>query len=316
MPDQSTIKELILKSSVRKALDVVGDRWTLLVVLGAFYGFTRFEDWLHHNKMSSSVLSNRLTRLQKSGILDKHQVGNSRVTSYQLSVSGQDLFHWAMAVWNWEHHWLYQDGGHPVSIIHSRCNDPTLPRFSCGHCNYPLKWGDVSTAKGPGFSGASTPKQRASRRSIISTGSGAGVHNFGRIVDILGDNWSYLVISAAYYGVRRFDDFQRELDIAPNTLSDRLKRLLDHGMLARSCYQEKPARWEYIRTEKTLDFAMVPLMLGLWADKWLTADANKPTIVRTHNICGNRVKVHVRCESCNQELRHGEIQFQEKPPQD
>lgn len=312
MQDPRFVSELILKSSVRRALDVVGDRWTLLIVLGAFYGFTRFEDWLHHNKMSSSVLSNRLMRLQKHGVLDKSQIGNSRVTSYQLTDSGLDLFPWALALWNWEHQWLYPETGHPVSILHTKCGNKTLPKFDCDHCDFPLKWGDISLEKGSGFQSTKVPKLRASRRSIISTDSGMGGHNFGRIVDILGDNWTYLLISASYYGVRKFDDFQRELDIAPNTLSDRLKRLLDHGMLARSCYQEKPARWEYIQTVKTLDFAMVPLMLGLWADKWLSSNSERPAIIRIHNICKKPVKVNLYCASCKEPLKHGEIEFCEE----
>lgn len=306
------ISELILKSSVRKALDVVGDRWSLLLVLGAFYGFTRFEDWLHHNKMSSSVLSNRLTRLQTSGILKKEQVGKSRVTSYELTESGLDLFPWAIALWSWENHWLYPDAGHPVSIVHSRCGNRNLPRFDCAHCNYPMKWGDINIERGPTFAAVATPKQRSSRRSIVATDAGMGGHNFGRIVDILGDNWSYLVLSAAYYGARRFDDFQRELDIAPNTLSDRLRRLVDHGFLARSLYQDKPARWEYILTVKTTDFALVPLMMGLWADKWLSPTDQPLPISRLHAICGKRVKVNLLCGSCGKPLKHGEIHFHEE----
>jgi DNA-binding HxlR family transcriptional regulator len=109
-----------------------------------------------------------------------------------------------------------------------------------------------------------------------------------------------------------FDDCLNELKITLNTLSDRLRRLVDNGLLARSCYREKPARWEYIRTEKTMDFAMVPLMLGLWADKWLPLPLGGPSIVRIHSACGKPVQVQLICDSCENPLEFDGTVFQEE----
>jgi DNA-binding HxlR family transcriptional regulator len=308
--DKAPIKDLILKSSVRRALDLIGDRWTLLVILGAFYGSSRFDDWLQHYKMSSSVLSDRLKRLQKNGILVKERIENSRRYRYVLTEAGKELFPWALAVWHWENLRLYQDEGHPVSLVHTVCGKVFTPQYLCVSCKEPVKWADVIVREGPGIKGGKVTRGVSSRRSTVSTDSGAGGQNYGRIVDIFGDRWSYLIISAAFYHVRRFEDFQNELDIAPGILSDRLRRLVDHGLLARSRYREHPARWEYILTEKTLDFAMVPLMLGLWGDKWLRRPEG-PATVRLHERCGQALDVRLTCSACQADLEPDAVRFQE-----
>ena len=56
--------------------------------------------------------------------------------------------------------------------------------------------------------------------------------SIARTMDLLGDSWTPLVLREAFYGVRRFDDFQHELGIARNTLADRLRRLVEEGLLA------------------------------------------------------------------------------------
>lgn len=307
------IKDRILRSSVRRALDVIGDRWTLLVVLGAFYGFSRFDDWLQHYRMSSSVLSDRLKRLQRKGILIKEPIEGSRRQRYVLNDAGRELFPWAVAVWHWEQLWLYPDTGHPVSMIHTLCGSATTPTYTCIHCEEPVKWTDVKVAEGPGIRSRESSRSPNSRRSTVSTDSGEGGRNFGRIADIFGDRWSYLIISASYYKIRRFDDYQNQLDIAPSILSDRLKRLVDHGILAKSCYQERPARWEYIQTEKTFDFGMVALMLGLWGDKWLPLAAG-PTILRLHAHCGKLVGIRLDCAACQKELTRENVLFRDSGP--
>src|SRR5947199_6260834 len=74
--------------------------------------------------------------------------------------------------------------------------------------------------------------------------------SIARTMDLLGDWWTPLVLREAYYGIRRFDEFQQELRIARNTLSDRLRRLVDEGLLEKELYSNEPKRYEYLLTEK------------------------------------------------------------------
>src|SRR3712207_9474368 len=93
-----------------------------------------------------------------------------------------------------------------------------------------------------------------------------------RTVDLLGDWWTPLVLREAFLGVRRFDDMPRELGIGRNVLTQRLKRLVEEGLLERVRYQEKPDRYGYHLTEKGRDFSPVLGALSCWGDRRLPGE--------------------------------------------
>ena len=103
--------------------------------------------------------------------------------------------------------------------------------------------------------------------------------SIARTMDLLGDWWTPLVLRDAFYGVRRFDEFQQALGIARNTLADRLKRLVEEGLLEKVAYQVEPVRYDYVLTEKGRDFYPVLLAMTRWGDKWLAAEAGPPITV-------------------------------------
>lgn len=84
-----------------------------------------------------------------------------------------------------------------------------------------------------------------------------------RSLDRVGEWWSLLIIRDALSGVTRFDDFQTGLDIAPNMLTRRLTTLVEAGFMTRRQYSDRPPRFEYILTERGLDFR--PVMQALMA---------------------------------------------------
>jgi DNA-binding HxlR family transcriptional regulator len=93
-----------------------------------------------------------------------------------------------------------------------------------------------------------------------------------RSLDETGDWWSMLILRTAFMGVRRFQEFQERLGIAPNTLARRLDSLTEHEFLARRVYSERPPREEYELTPKGLDFLPVLLTLAAFGNRWLTPD--------------------------------------------
>ena len=305
------IEDRILKGSVRRALDLIGDRWTLLILLSAFCGVQRFDEWKSMHGISPSILSSRLKRLIERGILEQQPVEpGSRRQGYTLTEMGADLFNWALAVWGWERTWVYRDSDHPVRLVHKTCGHSTSANFVCGHCEGRVGFYSIRIERGPGYDAIPVLISSGSRRTKNPPGPPVGdTRHIGRFVDIIGDRWSFLIISAAYFGVTRFDDFQGQLHIATNILSDRLRRLADDGMLARNRYREKPARYEYILTEKNIAFYQVPLMLALWGDKWLPSDAGV-AFMRYHDHCGQPLTVKPVCNHCGDELEQADIDFE------
>src|SRR3569833_2080244 len=88
-----------------------------------------------------------------------------------------------------------------------------------------------------------------------------------RSLESEGEWWNILIIRDAVYGLKRFDEFQKSLEIAPNMLTRRLNSLVKDGILERRLYSEKPPRYEYILTEKGRDFRPVLATLLAWGNK-------------------------------------------------
>lgn len=96
---------------------------------------------------------------------------------------------------------------------------------------------------------------------------------------VLGDRWSLLILRSALYGVSRFDDLQRELDIGRSVLSGRLARLVDAQLLTKSEYREEGDRLrpEYTPTAAARELALVFAAMQEWGDRWIR---RKPALIR------------------------------------
>jgi len=130
--------------------------------------------------------------------------------------------------------------------------------------------------------------------------------SIARSVDLMGDWWTPLVLRESFLGVRRFDDMQRALGIGRNVLTQRLKRLVDEGMLDRVRYQEKPDRYEYVLTDKGRDFYPVLAAMIAWGDRWLSGEAGAPIMLR-HTACGHDMTAKVVCSECGEPIQAREI---------
>jgi DNA-binding HxlR family transcriptional regulator len=88
-----------------------------------------------------------------------------------------------------------------------------------------------------------------------------------RSLERVGEWWSILILRDAMHGMTRFDQFQKNLDIAPNMLTRRLNALVEGGLLERHRYCERPPRDEYLLTARGRDFRTVLLALLAWGNK-------------------------------------------------
>jgi DNA-binding HxlR family transcriptional regulator len=126
------------------------------------------------------------------------------------------------------------------------------------------------------------------------------VCSVARALETIGDRWTMLVIRDVFLGVRRFEDFQRDLGVARNILTDRLTRLVDDGILERRRYQDKPERFEYRLTEKGIDLWPVLVSLMKWGDRHAAPDG-PPTLI-LHRDCGGVVDERFRCSACGADV--------------
>ena len=123
--------------------------------------------------------------------------------------------------------------------------------------------------------------------------------SIARTLAVIGERWTLLILRDAFRGVRRFDDIQRDLGIARNILTDRLQKLVDHGVLERRQYQDRPARFEYRLTPKGRDLSPALVALMRWGDQWLAGDTGPPLIL-THARCGEALDQSFICWHCDE----------------
>lgn len=117
-----------------------------------------------------------------------------------------------------------------------------------------------------------------------------------RALEVVGEKWTLLVMREAFYGARRFDQFQARIGCARNILSERLTTLTDAQLLNRVPYREsgQRERHEYRLTEKGLDLITAVIALMQWGDRW-QADPDGPPVRVLHRQCGHPVEAILRC---------------------
>ncbi|MCZ6783261.1 MAG: helix-turn-helix domain-containing protein [Proteobacteria bacterium] len=99
-------------------------------------------------------------------------------------------------------------------------------------------------------------------------------------LEALGDWWTLLIVRNAFFGMRRFADFEADLGIAKNVLSSRLQHLVNHQILEKVNVGRQGARYEYRLTDK--GEALLPVLTTLreWSDEWIYGKGNEPVIVK------------------------------------
>jgi DNA-binding HxlR family transcriptional regulator len=136
--------------SIAGTLEVIGERWTLLILRDAFHRVRRFEDFQRRLGIARNVLSNRLQTLVDAGILERrlYQEHPARY-EYRLTEKGIDLWPVLMALVHWGDKYLAENGP-PVLIEHRDCGGAVNDHLMCERCGKALTARDTVPREGPG----------------------------------------------------------------------------------------------------------------------------------------------------------------------
>jgi DNA-binding HxlR family transcriptional regulator len=136
--------------SIARTLELIGERWTLLIIRDAFLGVRRFEDFQADLGVARNVLSARLGRLVDEGILERrrYQERPERY-EYRLTEKGIGLWPVMISLVKWGDKYTAQDGP-PRLILHRDCGGQVDEHLMCDRCRAPLTARDVFTRPGPG----------------------------------------------------------------------------------------------------------------------------------------------------------------------
>lgn len=127
-----------------------------------------------------------------------------------------------------------------------------------------------------------------------------------RTISVIGDRWTLLILRDCFLRVRRFEAFQERLGITRHILADRLRVLVEAGVLEKVPYQEKPVRLEYRLTQKGLALHPVLMAIVHWGDVHMSGPGGPPMIHR-HKTCGHAFEPVMVCSQCRAELEPREV---------
>jgi DNA-binding HxlR family transcriptional regulator len=123
--------------SVGRAMDILGERWTLLIMREAFYGVRRFSDMQRNLGIARNILSTRLQTLVRAGILERRRYQDEPERfEYRLTGKGLGLYPAVVAIMRWGDEHLC-GGEAPVVLRHS-CGHAADPVLVCAHCRAEL----------------------------------------------------------------------------------------------------------------------------------------------------------------------------------
>lgn len=136
--------------SIARALAVVGERWTLLIMREALLGNRRFEDIRRRTGVAPNILSDRLQTLVDHGLLRRRASTERPETfEYRATRKGADLAPVLLTLMQWGDRYAAPDGP-PRVAVHAACGHDADPRLHCSHCGEPLEPTETTVRPGPG----------------------------------------------------------------------------------------------------------------------------------------------------------------------
>jgi DNA-binding HxlR family transcriptional regulator len=139
--------------SIARALELVGERWTLLIIRNVYLGIHRFDQLQEQLGIARNVLASRLDGLTASGVLERRPYGARPVRNeYRLTEKGRALWPVLVELMQWGDQFVPGANGPPVVLRHADCGGTVGPRRTCTRCGTPLELDDVRAEAGPGAS--------------------------------------------------------------------------------------------------------------------------------------------------------------------
>jgi len=141
--------------SIARSLEVIGERWTLLIVRDVMNGHRRFDDLQESLGIARNVLSARLQRLVEEDILERRAYqSHPERYEYFLTEKGLDLWPALVALLRWGDRYSPAPDGPPMLIVHKGCGGAVSDRGTCERCGALLHARDARALPGPGLAKA------------------------------------------------------------------------------------------------------------------------------------------------------------------
>jgi len=145
------LKTNVSPCSVARSLEILGDRWTLLLIREVVFGTHRFDDFAEHLGIARNVLSARLAKLVENGILEQEPLDSeAKRYGYHLTLMGLDLLPVLVSLMQWGDRWLQTPASIPLQIVERKSGKKIPDMRPCNNAGKPLTFKELDWTPGPG----------------------------------------------------------------------------------------------------------------------------------------------------------------------
>jgi DNA-binding HxlR family transcriptional regulator len=138
--------------SVSRALALVGERWSLLILRETFFGVRRYGEFVRNLSIPRPTLSARLKTLVDAGVLQRVRYATEPERhEYRLTQAGRDLFPAVITLMRWGDNYLAGPDGPPILLRHKDCGEIADTYVACRHCGGDITVDKISPEPGPAF---------------------------------------------------------------------------------------------------------------------------------------------------------------------
>jgi DNA-binding HxlR family transcriptional regulator len=302
LPDLELTREALATSTLSHGLQILGDRWTVALILSAFLGVQRFDDFQERLAIPRQTLTQRLTVLTSLGLLEQRPYQQRpRRLAYHLTGKGLALYNQVLMMWVWERRWGSRQFDLPKRLVHRPCGHAFVPELACTACGDKAGLNDftfslqVNEALQP-VSGARQRGARLTPQEDSQMGLGLRV-----------DRWTILIVAALFLGCHHFDQLTQVLGIGSSVLARRLGGMVESGLLVCQADLIDTRRKVYRLTPASRDLFGYILCLSSWASRhhFLQPSSIQPT----HKGCGHAFVPQVVCSHCREPLNPADVTF-------
>ena len=301
-PDLDLTRDALATSTLSHGLQILGDRWTVALILDAFLGVRRFDDWQARLNIPRHTLTQRLKSLTELGLLAQrpYQQRPQRL-AYHLTDKGLELYNHVLMMWVWERRWGSRQLVLPQKLVHTICGHAFVPELACAACGDKAGLNDLtfSLKTNLALQAAMPPLQRSARLTPQESSQlGLGL----RV-----DRWALLIVSALFLGCHHFDQLSHVLGIGSSVLARRLSDMVASGLLVCQADLTDARRKIYRLTPASRDLFGYILCFSSWASRH---HFHQPSSIQpTHKACGHVFVPQVVCGVCREPLKPKDVTF-------
>ncbi|MES2973232.1 MAG: winged helix-turn-helix transcriptional regulator [Pseudomonadota bacterium] len=305
-PDLDLTRDALASSTLSHGLQVIGDRWTVALLLGAFLGVRKFDDWQARLNIPRHTLTERLKALTDLGLLRQRPYQERPVRmAYHLTGKGLELYPQVLMMWVWARRWGATQVTLPPRLVHKPCGHVFSPQMACSHCEEKVGVNDLtfSLKINPALRPQPAARQRAPRLSAVAQGADGQSALALRV-----DRWALMIVSAVLLGCHHFDQLSHVLGIGSSVLARRLAGMVDSGLLLCQADMNDARRKIYRLTPASRDLFGYIICFSSWVSRHHLQQPN--SIRSAHKACGQPFVPQVVCSHCREPLRPWDVSFE------